>query len=196
MHLLFLPKFRLVIPAIATAWILAWLPGPNTAWAQTPTPTPEQMEAFQNLTPEQQQAILESMGQGGSGSTTTSRDGVRRDRDLTSPETVRPKDSDETDERDAEDGTRTEDELTLRELQRLQEEGDLRPREPRIRANDSILLNARFKLLDPVQERARTVEDKKRLDQLLERVLRGNPYKLDASGMLRIPGVPPIALSD
>ena len=193
MHLF--SKIRLLILATTGSWILACLPGPNAAWAQTQTPTPEQIEAFQNLTPEQQQAIIDSMSQGGTGTTTTGRDGVRRDRDLTSPETVRPKDADETEGREVEDSTRTGDDLSLRELQRLQDEENLRPREPRIRANDSILLNARFKLLDPVQERARTVDEKKRLDQLLERVLRGNPYKLDANGMLRIPGVPPIALS-
>ena len=83
---------------------------------------------FQNLTPEQQQAIIDSVSQGGgSGATTTGRDGVRRDRDLTSPETVRPKDTDETDGRDVEDSTRTEGDLTLRELQRLQDEENLAP---------------------------------------------------------------------
>ena len=49
------------------------------------TPSAAQMEAFQNLTPEQQQAILEQMG--GSGEAGT----VRRDRDVTAPETVRPR---------------------------------------------------------------------------------------------------------
>ena len=65
----------------ALATLLALVSG--MALAQTPTAA--QMEAFKNLTPEQQQAILEQMG--GSGQTGT----VRRDRDVTAPETVRPR---------------------------------------------------------------------------------------------------------
>ncbi len=41
----------------------------------------------------------------------------------------------------------------------------------------------------------RSAEDTKRLQAVLDRVLRGNPYKLDLSGVLRLPGVAPIPLA-
>ena len=41
----------------------------------------------------------------------------------------------------------------------------------------------------------RSAEDTKRLQAILDRVLRGNPYKLDLSGVLRLPGVAPIPLA-
>jgi polysaccharide biosynthesis/export protein len=158
-----------------------------TQSAQAQTPTAEQMEMFRNLPPEQQQAILESIGGGGG---VTTRDGVRRDPDLQSPETVRPQADDETDRRD-----RATDSRTRLDSRFLDDEFELRPREPRIRANDSVLLHVRVRKLDPAAERPRTPEETTRIEQLLERTLRGNPYKLDAFGRLRIPGIAPISLS-
>src|SRR5215213_6780328 len=60
------------------------------------TPTADQIEAFQNMTPEQQQAIMEAMGSGGSSRSRES--GVRTDRRLDFPETVRPRARDRGDE--------------------------------------------------------------------------------------------------
>src|SRR4051812_37293234 len=49
--------------------------------------TPEQIEAFRNLPPEQQQAVLDAMRNGnGTGSTTS----TRRDAPLATPSTVAP----------------------------------------------------------------------------------------------------------
>ena len=81
------------------------------------------MEAFKNLTPEQQQAILEQMG--GSGETDT----VRRDRDLTAPETVRPR---------TRRGRRGE--TTCVPESGLLDPMEKLPREPRIRASDTVLI--------------------------------------------------------
>ena len=61
------------------------LPGMPTAQAQQ-TPTAEQIEIFRNLPPEQQQAILDSLGRD-TGDAETS--GVTRDRSTTQPETER-----------------------------------------------------------------------------------------------------------
>ena len=132
-----------------------------------------QMEAFRNLPPDQQQAILESLG-------SSAPDGVRRDKDLSTPETVRPRTVDGAADRAATEG--------------LDEEYELRPREPRIRGSDTILLDVKLRPLDP-GARPRTPEQTDRVEALLERGLRGNPYKLDANGLLRIPGIAPVPLA-
>jgi protein involved in polysaccharide export with SLBB domain len=157
-------KFLLRAGALAAAWLLA----AGAVMAQTPTA--DQMEVFRNLSPEQQQAILDSMGNGG-------QSGVRRDRDLTSPETVQPRSVDETVQR----AKSAEDEL------------ELRPREPRISGRDTVLLDAKLK--EPEAGQFRTPEEHGRLESMLARALRGNPYKLDVNGILRISGVAPIPLS-
>src|SRR5512137_629930 len=88
---------RLTWARLVTKGALAVVMVMSGGLALAQTPTAAQMEAFKNLTPEQQQAILEQMG--GSGQT----DMVRRDRDVTAPETVRPRTTDTTttDEEDA-----------------------------------------------------------------------------------------------
>jgi polysaccharide export outer membrane protein len=93
--------------------------------------TTEQLEAFQNLPPEQQRAVLEAMsGQGRTGGISGS---VRTDAQLDLPETVRRRtgrDSEELDEFEGDefgtDRTRT-------------------PRIPRFKAEDTLLLNLEIK---------------------------------------------------
>ena len=46
---------------------VCWLGSSSPAAAQIPTPTPEQLQMFQSLTPEQQDAILKQFGLGGAG---------------------------------------------------------------------------------------------------------------------------------
>ncbi|MGB7741051.1 MAG: SLBB domain-containing protein [Steroidobacteraceae bacterium] len=156
--------------------------------AQSQTPTADQMETFQNLTPEQQQAILESMGNSGGG--TTTRDGVKRDRSLENPETVRPRDVNgaETGTRDS-TGTYTRDSKEY-----TNEQMELRPRKPRIRARDTILLDIQLKPLK-LDAPARIKSEAERLEGMRERAARGNPYKLDANGILHLPGIAPISLA-
>lgn len=68
-----------VCAALAALTIVAFQAG-----AQTQTPTPQQLEAFRNLPPDQQRAVLEAMG-GQSGA-------QRRDQQLTAPQTTAPAD--------------------------------------------------------------------------------------------------------
>jgi len=152
------------IGALALVCLLAV----GSAVAQSPSP--EQMETFRNLTPEQQQAILQGMGEG-------TQNGVRRDRDVTSPETVRPRSVDAA-------GGRAVAEAD--EFERV-------PREPRIAGRDTVLIDA--ELRDLRVGEVRTAEQTSRLEAMLQRALRGNPYKLDPSGVLRISGVAPIPLA-
>ncbi len=154
------------------------------------TPTAAQMDAFKNLTPEQQQAILEQMGgsgQAGSG---------RRDRALENPETVSPRSTtddgmDAADERTADE--RAADERAADGAWR--ESTTMLPREPRIRASDTVLIEAMLRPVDEAARKPRSEDETKRLQTILERILRGNPYKLDVSGVLRLPGVAPIPMA-
>lgn len=66
----FLTRFALLLMVSFTV--------PLASHAQTQTPTPEQLEAFRNLPPDQQRAVLETMGGQGSGTS-------RRDRQLAVP---------------------------------------------------------------------------------------------------------------
>ncbi len=142
---------------------------------QTPTPTADQMAIFQNLPPEQQQAILEGLATEGG-------DGTRRDPDLEMPGTTqRGAGDDATRGRGTTATGRTSvDPLELE-------------REPRIEGGDTVLIG--LKLRRTMPPTIRTLEEQKRVDEVLERALQGNPYRLDRSGFLRIPGLAPIALA-
>jgi protein involved in polysaccharide export with SLBB domain len=154
--------------ARVAAVALTCLVAGGAALAQSPSA--EQMEAFRNLPPDQQQAILQGMGG-------TTQGGVQRDRDVKSPETVRPRSVDSAGGRSTA-GT---------------DEYEWVPREPRIAGRDTVLLDAELRELPEGQ--TRTAEETTRLEAMLQRALRGNPYKLDASGVLRISGVAPIPLA-
>ena len=134
------------------------------------TPTPDQMEVFRNLPPDQQQAILESMGT--SQGTSTIQDGVRRDADVTAPETVQP-----------------------RPAEGAYEAVTARPDDPNLRGRDTVLLEIDLKTTDAATSRTRTAEQNAQLKETQDLILKGNPYKLDASGVLRLPGVAPIPLA-
>jgi polysaccharide export outer membrane protein len=178
---------RLTWARLLTRGTLAVMMALSCGLALGQTPSAAQMEAFQNLTPEQQQAILEQMG--GSGQVGT----VRRDRDVTAPETVRPRTAGDEDDEDADEVPA---ELGLPGMTAKL------PREPRIRASDTILIEAKLRPAAPLAENERSTEKKERskedtarLQAMLDRVLRANPYKLDVSGVLRLPGVAPIPLA-
>jgi polysaccharide export outer membrane protein len=151
------------------------------------TPTAEQMEIFKSLPPDQQQAILEALSEGGA-----KQPEARRDRDLDMPETVRPRDVEE--ERDREDGRDVLDERGRIFTGMDDEEFELRPRKPKIRARDTVLLEVRLQPV-PAGAPARSADETDRLEAMRGRVTRRNPYKLDGSGVLELPGVAPIPLA-
>ena len=145
------------------------------AVAQTQTPTADQMAIFQNLPPEQQQAILEGLATEGG-------DGAKRDPDLQMPGTPRPGTGDATTRGrgTTATGRTAADPLEVE-------------REPRIESGDTVLIDVKLRRTTPPT--TRTLEEQKRIDEVLERTLKGNPYRLDRSGFLRIPGMAPIALA-
>lgn len=208
--------------AVATLSMLVLAPVlPVTAQ----TPSPEQLEMFQTLSPEQQQSIMESMSGGNTGRSSSGFGGsVRSDRKVDFPQTVRPR-SDKDDEDD-------EDALTINGM----------PKVPRFKGGDTVLLSLEIRQLErrapEIEERERRqreqaqqaqpaipgrqlptvpaaeprppsstqepenreqierpVEETDRLEELRERVLRRNPYKLDKWGILNIPELGPIPLA-
>ncbi len=208
--------------AVAVLFALVDVLVPAPAWAQTPSA--DQIDMFRNLTPEQQQAILESMGGSRSGSAGSR---PRADRPLDFPQTVRPRVSrDDADTEDQQFGNSTV------------------PREPRLKAEDTILLSLELRDFQRSfeQERVekelrtgaqlsaagvrqpaipgqqpqaqqqnaqnqqgqgqqqdkriiRTDDEIERLNVFRDRILRRNPYKLDKWGILTVQELGPIPLA-
>lgn len=178
--------------------ILTLTLGSQTAFAQAPTA--EQIEAFQDLSPEQQRAILDRAGDGQRGTSSatgaTSTNGSGR--------------AGETRQDAQRRGT-----LTVQ---------DLEPRAPVMRADDIVIVEVSLppdddkpkpsvQVVQPngttttttqaegpsVLRRNRSIKDiepkeRERLDKLVDLILSRNPYTLDRSGQLNLPGFAPIAL--
>lgn len=108
-------KFSSLALGLASILGVGWMSGVNlVATVQAQTPTAEQMEIYQNLTPEQQRAVLESLSGSGSGGAAGALGGlggdssVRSDKPLRFPQTVTPRlPSDSGDAEQAADGTDT-----------------------------------------------------------------------------------------
>jgi len=118
--------------------------GLGLAAAQGQTPTPEQIQIFRNLPPDQQQAIMESLNRGGS--TSGSRGGTA-DRRLEFPQTVQPRER----VREGEE----EQEGAVDPVTGL-------PREPRLKGNDTVLLSLEIRRF---KRRAPELEERERREQ-------------------------------
>lgn len=207
---------RLLWSAAIITHLLLCLGG-LTATAQTPSA--DQLEIFQNLSPEQQQSILESMG-GRSG--TSPRSGVRSDPRLEFPQTVRPRGrqgDDEEEELDASGMPRPPKlkggdtvllTLEIRQLKRKAPEIEERERrEQQSTVNQPTIPGRQMQVPQvpeqrpatpsaeqPAQEEIeRSTEETARLTEFRERVLRRNPYKLDKWGILNVPELGPIPMA-
>lgn len=212
--------FRLAITTLALLFSIGLL---SPAIAQTPSS--DQIEAFQNMSPEQQQTILESMTGGSTGTAVpTPRTGVRTDRPLKFPNTVRPRASKDDDEDEeswelAPDGTMKRVRrlkggdtvllsLEIRQFRRLAPEVEERERRDQRAGNQQPSIPGRQ--VQPVQSLdagaasnqtqqqemrlERTAEETSRLEEFRDRVLRRNPYKLDKWGILNVPELGPIPM--
>lgn len=178
------------------------------------TPSAGQIEMFQNLPPEQQQAILESLGRGG----TLSADGVRSDRQLLFPDTVRQRQRDRMDEDEAADSDQREARfkgedtilltLEIRRFERRAPEIEEKERRERQQNANQPAVPGRQLQIPQMEARAdstaeserreaieRTQEETDRLEDFRERVLRRNPYRLDKWGILNVPELGPIPLA-
>lgn len=182
-----------------------------TSSAQAQTPTSEQMDMFQNMDSDQQRTILDALGSGRGGASS----GIKSDRRLDFPELMRSRRS--TGERRLDDD---EDEL-LQRVVRLKAEDTVlisldirqlkRPPpelEERVRQRQQAVSGLPGGVGMPVptpdprtaeplpsEPLERAEDETARLEQLRERILLRNPYKLDKWGILNIPELGPIPLA-
>jgi polysaccharide biosynthesis/export protein len=231
MRVVFPVAFRRLANSLGTAVLLILLG--TLAGAQTPTP--DQLSAFKNLPPDQQQSLIQSLLGKGDGTTR------KTDSKLETPETVERNDRlGELDKESKKDKT-----LDGRTLRRSDED-------PELRAGDTVLVD-----LTPTElvakdntvispagggstapapgasptapgntsdsknasgavagiegangkstvgndfgrlqfNSSKTPEEWDRSKQLRDRILKGNPYKLNRFGVLELPGLPSIPLA-
>jgi protein involved in polysaccharide export with SLBB domain len=150
-----------------------------TLFAQTPEVTEEQLQILEGLPEEQRRAIIEEVLRSRQGTSDTRErvDTGRQDR--TDTREVRPLTPEEKAER--------EKRLLRERLRELEEET-----EPTLKPYDSIIVE--LVLRKTTEEVERTEFEKTRLNSLRERIITRNPYRLDESGQLRLPGFEPLPL--
>lgn len=138
-----------------------WLVSAIQAHAQIQTP--EQLELFRNLTPEQQRAVMEELAAANSDSPAGDEQEVRtRDPQIRAP------------------GPR----------QVAQALGDMRI--PVMQPADTVLIEVAAR---ETHSRALSRPEQERLDRLVELIRSRNPYRLDRSARLLLPGISPIELA-
>jgi protein involved in polysaccharide export with SLBB domain len=171
-------RFRLYWGFVLSLRLFAMLAGlaAGAALAQVPIPVEEQVQLFNSLPPAQRQSLIRELQR--------SLPPAQRDAivGLLQGGGQAPADLD------------PEAEAALADALAAQTEGDDRvdEREPRLRPRDTLVLQ-----FEPVDDDrlVASAEEQLALDELRERLAKGNPYQLDGTGMLYLPGVPAIALA-
>lgn len=155
------PGWRKFLVCLVTVLLAA------ESFAQSPS---QELEIFRNLTPEQQQAVMEQLSDSGQGVPSLPRSAEpRRESQPDTPQGRQPP---------AVPGT------------------PVRDRE--IKASDTVLIEVRLASAEEREERGRRPLESveiERLERLAERIRARNPYQLDRSGQVALPGLQPIALS-
>lgn len=195
-----LKRNRFAYLAVFLGVLILQLVQPSIGYAQTE----DQLSLFQGLSSEQQQTIIESLSGGGrEGSTGV----TRSDRQLSSPETVRPRVQAGT-TRQGEAAKLTADDTLILSLDIRQAAGGeqvQRSTEPGVvsstQTNQVVAqslggqaLQTRAQELDG-ERIARDPDDIRRLEDLRASILRRNPYQLDSRGALYIPELGTIPLA-
>lgn len=158
-------------------------------------PTPEQLEMLRTMSPDDREALLEQLGLGGAvlGESVTS---GRGDGDT-------GRDSGQGRDGDATRRDRSRDRLSMDELEAMDE--SLKP-------DDSVIVDIDFKKDKPARietpgpgmpaitvpaEPAPILEpaEEEQLKQRINQIRAGNPYQLHSTGVLQLPGFPPIMLA-
>jgi len=155
---------------------------------QVPTPTPEQLELLRTMSPEDREALLQQLGLGGSsGNDSTSTSGA--------PDRLPNGRNEEANERRSE-------QLAMARL----------PAEKSLKPEDSVLIDIDFKKDKPARvqsqgaglppitipaEPAPVIEPEEReiLQQQIDLIRSRNPYQLDPTGALQLPGFASIVLA-
>jgi protein involved in polysaccharide export with SLBB domain len=181
------------------------------AVAQTSSPTAGQIETFKNLSPEQQQAVLEAMGAAGGGNSASGL--TRSDPSLSAPSTVSPMLTINGTERalaaDGQPRLAAGDTLIV-ELELMKNVGEERvlterppvpgfmPAGMNMGASQGAPTSATpAPAAPPVRLKpiVRTDEEVEQLMRLVETVRRGNPYRLSRGGEIELPGLGRVRLA-
>jgi polysaccharide export outer membrane protein len=147
------------------------------AVAQIPIPIDEQVELFNSLPPAQQQQLIRDLQRQLPPAQREAIIGMLQGRQGEQPQNIDPNAQEAFDEA----------------LQAQTESSEEPEEEPRFRPRDTVVLelsprdDARLVVLSPDEQRMR--------DEFQGRLEEGNPYELDGSGQLLLPGVPAIALA-
>jgi len=203
-------------------WLMRWPVGSIRRWvlvicaafaallgafpASPQVPTADQIAIFQNLPPDQQQAILETLQRGGTTAPSS--------RAIEFPDTVLPRspfdtEPDETSiptaQRKIAAGDSLVIELEVRKFPRELAEQQVTPvvtsvptAPPGMPATTTPSEPQPASAAPPAPPKdqiERTAEELAKLDAYVARVRRGNPYRLDAQGRLQLPELPPIPLA-
>jgi polysaccharide biosynthesis/export protein len=154
----------------------------GTALAQIPLPVEEQVRLFNSMSRAQQQALMRELQRSLPPAQREAIIGLLQG------------------EEGAEEGNIELDpdaEAALRDAIEGQDAGDdtsIDGREPRLEPGDTLVI--RFEpLQDDPRAALRTAEEQQQVDEFLERLEDANPYQLDDSGRLYLPGVPAIPLA-
>lgn len=153
------------------------------------TPTAEQIQMLQNLTPEQRQMVLDQLGASGGQATGSSRDGGQAT-DKTKPEETGDKNEISFGEDAISPAERREEKL-------------------RLKPGDTVLVSVSFPspivqpaspestappvILDPTKDFEKL--EKERLQRTINLIRSRNPYKLDRNGALQLPGLGEIVIA-
>jgi protein involved in polysaccharide export with SLBB domain len=163
------------------------LAGPVPVLSQVPAPTPEQLELLRSMGPEDREALLEQLGLSGAIVDTESSPGA-------STEQLANRQDDES-----------------RELRRNQL-GSARPPDLTLKPDDSVLIDIDFKKDKPARVQSQGAglppttfpaelapilepEERERLQQQIDLIRARNPYQLDSTGAVILPGFAPIVLA-
>jgi polysaccharide export outer membrane protein len=164
---------------VAASVVLAALPG----LAQTPTPTPEQLELLRSLSPEDRAALLEQLGLSGAAGEDTTRSRETRPRSNNPNET--------SDRRNATESRLVD--TTLKPEDSILLSLDFRKdRPPRIESTGA---NSPPITIPGEPAPVLTGAEREEFESIIALVRSRNPYQLDATGALQLPGFPPIMLA-
>src|SRR5262245_34834425 len=174
-------------------------------------PTPEQIEIFRNLPPDQQQAVLEALGRSGITSGMPGMPGIPGVPSTTLPPQtgVEPVAVPESVPREADTRERTPsgelrlapDDTLLVEILPLQWQGQERVLTvPDVESETGARTAPRASAPDATRPAdatpiVRDEDETARLDRLVDTVRRGNPYRVSRGGTLDLPGLAPIPVA-
>lgn len=172
--------FRAVRPLLSwTVGLIALLSG--IALAQVPIPVQEQIRLFNSMSPAQQQSLIREL---------------QRSLPPAQREAIIGLLQGNGNVEDAADDLDPDSQAFLRDAIQGQDAGDQQPINsvPRLTPRDTLVIQFEPRQDDP-RAILRSPEEQQRATQFLDRLEKGNPYQLDDTGLLYLPGVPAIPLA-